>query len=50
MPLPTTEPVHRQIQANHNKIADILAAAALENVNVLCLQETWSQYTIDMFL
>lgn len=42
MAQPTDAPVLEQIQANHNKIAKILDAAALANVNIVCLQETWT--------
>lgn len=39
---PTSAPVSEQRSAIHNRICEIIEAAALCNVNILCLQETWA--------
>lgn len=41
--VPTSEPIHVQRDALHAKIANIIKAAAASDVNVLCLQEAWSE-------
>lgn len=41
---PTTEKVNIQRDALHAKIGKIIQAAAASNVNIVCLQEAWSQY------
>lgn len=47
---PTEEPVAEQRAALHNRIKDIIKAAALCNVNILCLQEAWSKlYSMSSF-
>lgn len=40
----TTEPIHVQRDAIYEKVSKIIKAAALCNVNVLCLQEAWSKF------
>jgi beta-ureidopropionase len=40
---PTTDPVGVQRQKAFDKAAKIIEAAALENVNVLCMQELWCE-------
>lgn len=40
--VPTDESITKQRQAIFHKIGKILASAAAEGVNVLCLQEAWS--------
>lgn len=39
---PTTEKVSVQRDALHAKISNIIRAAAASNVNIICLQEAWS--------
>lgn len=39
----TTEPVHVQRDALHAKLTAIIKAAAASDVNVLCMQEAWSE-------
>lgn len=39
---PTDRPVLEQIEAMHKRITDILKAASLAGVNIVCLQETWT--------
>lgn len=41
----TTEPIHVQRDAIYAKVSKMIKAAALCNVNVLCLQEAWSKFT-----
>lgn len=41
---PTTAPVGEQRSAVFAKIGKIIEAAAADNVNVLCLQELWSEF------
>lgn len=41
--VPTTESVHVQREKGFEKVAKLIEAAAAENVNVLCLQELWSE-------
>jgi beta-ureidopropionase len=41
--LGTSEPINKQRDAIFEKIGKIIDSAALENVNVLCLQEAWSK-------
>ena len=41
--LPTTAPVADQRQAIWSRIAEMIATAARCHVNVLCLQEAWSE-------
>jgi len=38
---PTTDPITVQRSSLHEKITKIVEAAALNNVNVICFQETW---------
>lgn len=38
---PTTDPVGVQRQKIFDKVTKLIEAAALENVNILCLQELW---------
>lgn len=40
--VPTTEPIDKQRDAIHNKIAQVIKAAASANVNILCMQEAWT--------
>lgn len=40
--LPTTEPVLKQIEAIHQRVGSIAAAAAASGVNILCMQEAWT--------
>ena len=40
---PTTAPVSEQREKIFEKIGKIIDAAAAENVNILCLQELWSE-------
>lgn len=39
----TTEPVHVQRDAMHARITTFIQAAAASDVNILCLQELWSE-------
>ena len=39
--LPTTAPLNAQREAIHERIANIIEAAALCGVNILCFQEAW---------
>jgi beta-ureidopropionase len=41
--LPTSEPIHKQRDAVFEKVGKLIDAAALEKVNVLCLQELWGE-------
>lgn len=43
MVLPTSEPVNKQRDAVYEKVGKLIDAAAMEKVNVLCLQELWSE-------
>ena len=40
--IPTDKPVTEQKKAIMNRIKDIIELAALEKVNVICLQEAWT--------
>lgn len=40
---PTTDSIHTQRDAIYNKIGKIIDAAGADGVNVLCLQEAWSE-------
>eukprot|EP00112_Aurelia_sp_Birch-Aquarium-sp1_P006556 Seg1721.3 transcript_id=Seg1721.3/GoldUCD/mRNA.D3Y31 product=Beta-ureidopropionase protein_id=Seg1721.3/GoldUCD/D3Y31 len=40
--LPTDAPIAEQITSLHNRIKEIIEAAAECNVNILCLQEAWT--------
>lgn len=40
----TTEPVHVQRDALHARISLIIKAAAESDVQILCLQELWSEW------
>lgn len=40
--LPTTDPVLKQIEALHHRIAEILEVAASCGVTIACLQEAWT--------
>lgn len=42
--VPTTEPVHVQRDELHSRISTIIKAAAASEVNILCMQECWSEY------
>lgn len=46
---PTTAPVSVQRDKIFEKVGTIIDAAALDNVNVLCLQELWSELIDDYF-
>ncbi|KAJ5075807.1 beta-ureidopropionase [Anaeramoeba ignava] len=39
--LPTDKPILEQLEAIHKKIGKLIEAAAMMNVNVCCLQESW---------
>lgn len=41
---PTTDPITVQRSSLHEKITKIVEAAALNNVNVICFQETWRKF------
>ena len=41
--LPTSDPIHKQRDAIFERVGKLIDTAALENVNVLCLQELWSE-------
>lgn len=43
---PTSAPVSVQRQKIMEKIGKIIEAAAADNVNILCLQELWSELII----
>lgn len=40
---PTTEPIGVQREALYERITNMIEAAALSNVNVICMQEAWSK-------
>ncbi|XP_077995265.1 beta-ureidopropionase-like [Glandiceps talaboti] len=40
--LPTTAPVLEQVEALHQRIGEMVEAAALCNVNIICFQEAWT--------
>ena len=40
--LPTTEPVYRQRDAIFKRVEQMIKAAALCGVNIVCLQEAWT--------
>lgn len=40
---PTTEKISVQRDALHVKVGSIIKAAAASNVNIICLQEAWSE-------
>ena len=42
---PTNAPISEQRDAMFSKIANIVEAAGAASVNVLCLQEAWSEFT-----
>lgn len=42
---PTAAPIHEQRDAIFSKIGKIIDAAGADNVNVICLQEAWSEFT-----
>lgn len=46
---PTTAPVSEQRDKIFEKVGKIIDAAALDNVNVLCLQELWSKLITNLF-
>lgn len=50
--LPTTDLVVNQQKAIHSRIEEIISAASLCGVNIICLQEAWSKYdiTVKVFL
>jgi beta-ureidopropionase len=39
--LPTTDPIVKQREAIHQRIAKLIHAASLMNTNIVCLQEAW---------
>lgn len=41
--LPTSDPIHNQRDSIFVKVGKLIDTAALENVNILCLQELWSK-------
>ena len=41
---PSTDRSEEQRRANHLRVAEILEGAAMAGVNVVCLQEAWSEY------
>ena len=44
--LPTTAPVSEQRDALFRRVGEMVEAAGRSGVNVLCLQEAWSEFTI----
>lgn len=46
----TTEPVHVQRAALHDRITLFIKAAAASNVNILCLQELWSKWVFFVYV
>ena len=40
--LPTTAPIHEQRDAIHKRVSELIHAAHLCGVNVVCLQEAWT--------
>lgn len=46
---PTNAPVSVQRDKIFEKIGKIIEAAALDNVNILCLQELWSKLIMNIF-
>lgn len=40
---PTTDPVMVQMQALHDRIKLIIESAGKAGVNVICMQEAWSE-------
>lgn len=43
--LPTTAPVSQQREALHQRIEQIVNAASLCGINIICLQECWSTFS-----
>lgn len=41
--LPTSDPIYKQRDAIFEKVGKLIDTASLENVNILCLQELWSE-------
>jgi predicted amidohydrolase len=41
---PTTDSIQNQRKKIYEKIERIIEAAAQDNVNILCLQEAWSEF------
>lgn len=48
--LPTTDPVAAQRDALLAKIGEIIGVAHQCGVNIVCMQEAWSKFTINWFL
>lgn len=46
----TSDPIREQRDALFKKIGIIIDAAGAEGVNVLCLQEAWSEFASDLTL
>ena len=44
--LPTTAPVSEQRDALFRRVGEMVEAAGRSGVNVLCLQEAWSEYNL----
>lgn len=42
--LPTTAPVDEQRRALHDRIGRIVKKAASAQVNIICMQEAWSEH------
>ena len=41
--LPTDSPIQAQVSALHRRIGTIIETAARAGVNIVCLQEAWSE-------
>ena len=41
--LPTDSPIQAQVSALHRRIGSIIETAARAGVNIVCLQEAWSE-------
>ena len=48
--LPTTAPLADQRDAIHKRVADMISAGAQQGVNIICLQEAWSESTLKTFV
>ena len=44
--LPTTAPVSEQRDALFRRVGEMVEAAGRSGVNVLCLQEAWSEFAL----
>jgi beta-ureidopropionase len=40
---PTTSPIQIQLRSLYEKIGNMIDAAGVDGVNVLCMQEAWSE-------